>query len=198
MSFFKGVTINTVVQYLTYSDVLMVMGWGLVSPIIAVFITEQVKGGSLELVGLSTTVYFLIKSLVQVPIARFIDLKHGEKDDFWCMIAGSFLISIAAFAYIWVKYPWQVYVVQIINALGSALSYAAWQAIFTRHIDKHEEGLEWSLYYTSTDLAGALAAALGSLIAAKFGYYWVFLLVGIGSLGGTMFLIGTYPLLKKK
>jgi MFS family permease len=187
---FKDVVVNPVIRFLTYSDILMMSGWGLIAPIMAVFITDQVPGGNVEVAGLAATIYFLIKSFLQIPIARYIDKKKGEDDDFKVMILGSMIITLSAFLFIFVKSVSQLYAVQVLYGIGGALSYPSWLALFTRHIDKHEEGLEWSLYYTTTDLGAALTAGLGGFIAASFGYEWVFVSVGISSLFGTLFLYG--------
>ena len=176
----------------------MLSGWGLVNPIIAVFFTEQVEGGNVALAGLASTVYFLVKSIVQIPVARFIDLKRGEWDDYWTMIIGSLIISMSAFLYLFVRLPWQVIAVQAIYGVGGALSYPSWLAIFTRHIDKREEGFEWSFYYTATDLGAALTAGLGGLLASSFGYNLVFVIVGLASLAGTAFLAGIVGVNKKR
>jgi len=196
--YFYRVRINSVIQFLTYSDILMLSGWGLVSPIIAVFFTDNIVGGSIVLAGLASTVYLLTKSILQVPVARYIDLKKGEKDDYWIMIVGSSTIAISAFLFAFITLPWQVIAVQIIYGIGGALSFPSWQAIFTRHIDKSEEGLEWSLYFTATDLGGALTAGLGGFLAAAFGYRILFVLVGILSILGTLFLAGVTPKLRKR
>ncbi len=194
---FGGLKVSLVIQYLTISDFVMMSGWGLISPIIAVFITDQVEGGSVALAGLASTAYFLVKSIVQVPVARFIDLHKGEWDDWRVMVTGTSIISLCAFLYIFVSKPWQVIAVQILYGLGGALSYPAWMAIFSRHLDKKEEGFEWSLYYTSTDLGAAFTAGFGGLMAAAYGYKLVFVIVGVCSVIGTMFLAGiTRKLLK--
>ena len=192
MQFFKrlfvGLKVNKVIEFLTLSDILMMSGWGLITPIIAVFFTEQVRGGSVALAGLASTVYFLTKSFMQIPVARFIDLRRGEWDDYWIMITGSLIISLSAFLYIFVRLPWHVVLVQMVYGLGGSLSYPSWLAIFTRHVDRKQEGFEWSLYYTTTDLGAALTAGLGGLLAANFGYQLVFIIVGVASLWGTAFL----------
>lgn len=185
-----GIRINRVIQFLTYSDILMLSGWGLVSPILAVFFTEQIIGGSVVVAGLATAVFFTAKSIFQIPVARWIDLKRGERDDFWMMVVGSLAISAAAFLFIFARYPWHVYIIQIAHGFGAALSYPSWLAIFTRHVDKKEEALEWSLYYTATDLGAALTAGLGGLLASYFGYKNLFVVVGLTSLVGTAFLAG--------
>ena len=174
----------------------MLSGWGLVSPIIAVFFTEQIEGGSVAIAGLAATIYFLTKSLVQIPVARFIDLKKGEWDDFWTMVAGTLLISVSAFLFVFARTPIHVYLIQVVYGVGGGLAYPAWLALFTRHIDKKEEGLEWSLYYTATDLGAALTAGLGGLLAATFGYRSLFVIVGFASLAGAAFLAGVTRKLK--
>lgn len=193
----KGLNVNRTIRFLTYSDIVLLSGWGLINPILAVFIKNQIIGGSIELIGLAATLYFITKSIVQIPVAKWVDSHKGERDDFWVMIAGSFLISFSAFLYIWAKYPWHVYGIQFINGLGQALSYPSWLAIFTRHIDKRKEALEWSIYYTTTDVGGALTAGLGGFLAVKMGFQYLFVLVGTLSLVGTILLAGITKALKK-
>src|SRR3989338_7506894 len=96
---FVGLRVNRVIEYMTLADVLMLSGWGLITPIIAVFFTEQVEGGSVALAGLASTTYFLVKSIFQIPIARIIDIRRGEWDDYKVMIAGSLIITTSAFLY---------------------------------------------------------------------------------------------------
>lgn len=193
----EGMGINRVIQFLTYSDIMMMSGWGLVSPILAVYFTDNIIGGSVAVAGLASTIYFLVKSVAQIPVARWADRRRGEKDDYWIMILGSILITCTAFAYVWVRYPWQLYVVQVIYGLGGALSFPSWLAIFTRHVDKHKEGFEWSLYYSATDIGAALAAGLGGLIVEEIGFLPLFYVVGIMSTVGTLFLMGTVRGLRK-
>ncbi len=189
---------NKVIEFLTFSDILMLSGWGLVNPILAVFFTDHIVGGTVALAGLASTTYFLVKSIVQLPVARYIDARKGERDDYWAMLFGSSLITLTAFLFIFIKFPWQVILVQIVAGLGGALAYPAWQAIFTRHIDKGKEGFAWSFYYTTTDLGAALTGGVGGMMAAIFGYDIVFLVVGISSAAGTLFLSGVVSNLKKR
>ena len=194
---FVGLRVNRVIEYMTLADVLMLSGWGLITPIIAVFFTEQVEGGSVALAGLASTTYFLVKSIFQIPIARIIDIRRGEWDDYKVMIAGSLIITTSAFLYTMVSLPWHVIAIQVLYGFGGALTYPSWLAIFTRHVDRQEMGFEWSLYYTATDLGAAFTAGLGGLLAATFGYNLVFLIVGVLSLVGTFFLAGITKELKK-
>ncbi len=191
-------SINKIIRFLTISDILMLSGWGLINPIFAVFVTDQVQGGNVEMAGLAITVFLLTKCLVQIPTALVIDKKRGEIDDFWVMIIGSLIISLTAFLYIFARTVSHIFLIQVIGGFGAALSYPTWLAIFTRHVDNRREGLEWSLYYTTTDLGGALVAGLGGAIANYLGFQPLFLLVGLLSLLGTAFLFVFYRDLRKR
>lgn len=191
-------SINKVIRFLTFSDILMLSGWGLINPIFAVFVTDQIQGGNVEIAGLAITIFLLTKSLAQVPIAWIIDRKKGEVDDFWVMIFGSLVISLSAFLFIFAKTVSHILLIQVISGFGTALSYPSWLAIFTRHVDYHKEGFEWSVYFTLTDLGGALAAGFGGAIANYLGFQPLFLLVGLLSLLGTAFLFVFYNDLRGK
>ena len=169
--------INRVVTYLTLADFFIISGWGLINPIFAVYVTGQIEGAGIEAVGLATTIYFLLKSGLQVPLANLIDKIRGEKDDFLAMIAGMTIMGIVPLFYIFIKTVPQLFLVQALYGLGGALSYPSWMALFTRHIDKRKEGWEWSLYYTTVDLSGAAAAAVGGYLAKYFGFHHLFLVI---------------------
>lgn len=185
---FKKIGVNRVIRALTVSDILILSGFGLIGPIFAVFVTDQIQGGNLAAVGLASTVYLLIKSGFQVPLAQIIDRIRGERDDFWMMIVGSLTISLTPLLYIFIKTVPQLFLVQVIYGIGGALSYPPWLVIFTHYVNKEKTGWEWSIYYTATDLSGALAAGLGGLLAEKLGFKPLFLLVSLISFLGSFWL----------
>jgi len=81
--------ISRVIKILTLSDILMMGGFGLVSPIFAVFITDTISGGTLGVAGIAITIYLLTKSIGQLFAAEIIDKIKGEMDDFWSVSIGS-------------------------------------------------------------------------------------------------------------
>lgn len=184
--------VNNLIKILTFSDVLIVSGWGLTNPLFAVFITQQIKGGNLELVGLSTAVYWILRSVLQLPFARLIDSIKGEIDDFALMAAGSIIMSGVPFLYFFATTNVHVILLQALLGVSSAMVSPGWLAIFTRHIDKHIEAEEWGLYNAMVGLGGALTAALGGFMAEKLGFRLLFLIVGIISTFGTSFLYFVY------
>lgn len=177
---------------MTISDILLLTSFGLITPIFAVFITDNIQGGTVEVAGLASAIYLLTKSFAQIPIARFLDKNKGEKDDFWAMVFGSIGITVIPLLYIFVTTPAHLYIVQLFYGFFAAVAFPSWMAIFTRHIDKDKEGLEWGVYQTLIDMGMAASASLGGFLAYRFGFAPLFTVISIISFFGTLFLLGIY------
>src|SRR3972149_8956769 len=106
--------VNRLITFLTLSDFFVISGWGLINPIFAVYVTGQIKGAGLAEVGLASTIYLLLKSGLQVPLANIIDKIRGEKDDFLAMIIGSLLMSLTPLSYLFIRTVPQLFLAQAI------------------------------------------------------------------------------------
>lgn len=187
--------INPVIRFLILSDVVIVGAAGLLGPIFALFIKDYVVGGNEVVAGIAAGVYLLSRSLLQIPIAHFLDKKKGEKDDFWLMFFFSFFMALVPLMYLWIKTPMQLYTVQFTLGFFTAFTFPAYMAIFTRHIDRQKEGTEWGIYFTLTDITSALLAIIGGQLAASFGFHLLIIIVVIASVFGALLLIPIKPYL---
>src|SRR3989344_3823322 len=153
--------INHVIKTLVLSDFFVNAGFSVFAPIFAIFITKQISGGTLEVVGFAAAIVQIAKISLEVPIAKFLDKNHGEYDDFYSLILGSSLIAIVPFLYLIATEVNHLYFISAIYGAGIAFIVPPWYAIFSRHIDKLNESIEWSLDSIAIGLAGAGAAAVG-------------------------------------
>ncbi len=169
---------------------------GLFLPIIAVFITSALAGATLKTVGFSIAIYAITKSVIQVPLARFIDEKKGEKDDFLVLIAGAAIGVVYAYGYLFVTVPWHLYLLEAWGGMGAACLMAAYYGIFARHVDKGKEGFEWSLFSVGgLTISAALGGAIGGIFADTYGFRVLFMTAGISGTAATLFLLMLYPYL---
>lgn len=189
MNYLKNFKINSVIKYLILSDLIFWSGWGLISPIFAVFIVEKIKGGNLAIIGMATAIYWILKSLLRIPIGVFLDNRKGEEDDFWFLFFGLVLTSLVPFGYLMASLSVHLYLLQTIYAIGMAMALSGWTAIFTRHIDEGKEATEWALDATSVGLGIGIAGAIGGLMANVFGFNFVFILVGIFGICSAILLL---------
>lgn len=169
-----------------FSDVFFFTGLGLIEPILAIYIKEDLVGGTIITAGFASTIFLLTKSLIQLPIARYVD-RHNRKYLF--LILGSALIALKPFLYIFTNHIYWVYFIQFIYGLGSALAYPSWLGLWSTHLDKNEESFEWSLYSTLTGIAAAISAALGATVTQLLGFRATFIIVGMFSVVGCLILI---------
>ncbi len=194
--------VNRVVQILLLFLFLLNVSEGLFSPLFAVFVTHFVAGATLATVGFAAALAAIAKSVLQIPLARKIDAKKGERDDFYVMLAGAILSTLYPLGLILISLPWQLYLLETLSGAASACLMAAYYALFSRHIDKGREGFEWSLFSVwGLTISSALGGAVGGVIADAIGFHRTFAISAILSLIATFFLAFLYPLLdgwKKK
>lgn len=179
---------NKVVKLLILSDFAIFSAAGIAAPVFAIFVTKQIIGGTLEIVGIASSIYLFFRAILQLGFAKWIDRKTNEKYDFSLLISGSILISIVPLGYLFVHLPFEIYILEALSGLGFSMTLPAWYAIFTRHIDKGREGFEWSASDTSIAMGQALAAFLGGFLAEKYGFHWVFIAMSALSILGAIFL----------
>lgn len=173
--------INKVVKTLVVSDLFLNLGWGLLSPIFAIFILEKISNTgpaqAAQIAGLAALFYWIPKSFLEIPIAIYLDKVHGEKDDFWFAFFGLLIISLVPIGYTYSSVPWHIYFFQVVYALGMAMALPSWLAIFTRHIDKGKEAFEWGLETTSIGTGAGIAGGLSGLLVAILGFKSLFIFV---------------------
>ncbi len=172
---------------LILSDVLILSSFGLIGPIFAIFIIENLEGGTIVAAGLSTTIFLVVKSTVQMPLSRyFID---KEKHKTRSLLLGTLLIIAVPFIYIAAKSVYAIYIAQAIYGLGAAMAYPSWFSLFTTYMDKKHKGFEYTLWSTSIGVGTAITAYFGAKIAELLGFKTLFFFVGLVALLGFCLLI---------
>jgi MFS family permease len=180
---------SRIIKCFVLSDLFLLAGWGFIEPVFSVFIVEKIVGATLLTVGIAAAIYWILKSLLEIPIANILDKIPGEKDDFLALISGLLLASFSAFAFTWVSQIWELYVVQIVHAIAFALYLPSWSAIFSRHLDRERVSFDWSLDSTATGISAGITGLLSGLIAEKFGFSTIFIWAGFLSLISALILI---------
>ena len=181
--------LGRVIKHFILADLFLLAGWGLVQPIFSVYVLDKVEGATLVTVGIAVAIYWILKSLLQLPVANYLDKTDGESDDFKALILSLFLGALAAFSYILIGKTWHLYLVEILHALAFALYVPAWSAIFSRHVDKNRVSFDWSLDSTVAGLSAGVSGFLGGVMAAKLGFSGVFILAGALSLVAAFVLL---------
>jgi MFS transporter, DHA1 family, multidrug resistance protein len=170
---------NRLIVKIIATDFFIHAGWGLIAPIFAIFVTGQINGGSLELVGIAVGIHWIVKSVIQPFLAYHMDVVKGEHDDMKFLLGGTIIATLVSLLYIFVSEIWHVILLEAIRGAGLAMVIPTLSGILTRHVDKDWETYTWSLQSTGMGLAAGFSAIFGGVIAGLLGFKAVFLLVAV-------------------
>lgn len=190
--------INPLIRILIVSDMLIVGAIGMFSPLYALFVEDSIVGANELVIGLSISIFLISRSILQIPIATLIDKIKGEKDDYSFLILFSVLAGITHLGFIYIDQVWQLFFINFLLGVFTAITYPSYMAIFTRHIDENMEGTEWGVYYTFVDLSSAALAALGGYVASIYGYSALIIVVSAICISGSLVLIPIKPFIYKR
>ena len=191
--------INQVILIIVIVQFLLTAAFGFMSPFFAVYVTEQIKGGTVAIVGFAITIYWVTKSILQLLVARHIDKNHGEIDDFYFYLAGGFLNAVFISLYYFATQPLHIYILHFLIGVADAMLVPPFYAIFSRHLDKGQEGFEWATYSSFSLGAGsAIGAAVGGVLATLIGFRAVFLIIGILAFITSLILLFLRPYILPK
>jgi len=193
-----NIKVGRIVKYFVLSDLFFLAGWGLVEPIFSVFVIEKVAGATLITVGIAAAIYWILKSVLEIPIANHIDRAPGEKDGFVVLVIGLFLAAFSAFAFICVREIWELYVIQTIHAVAFSFYVPSWYAIFSRHLDKGRVSFDWSLDSTMGGIGAGITGLLSGVIAKMFGFSTVFAIAGILSVVAAFIIMASPDIILPK
>jgi len=184
--------VNRVIRLLVLSDFVIYFALGLLAPIFAVFILKNIEGSSIRVIGIATAMFWISRTLVVVPLARYMDRTDGERDEFFFMIIGSFILSSIPLFYLLIHTPLQLYIVQLVYGIAAAMGSSGWTILFTDHIDRGRVGYEWSLESLGMGIATGASAFIGATLAEHFGFPIVLVLLSMLGYVATMLTIPVY------
>jgi len=177
---------NKTLYLLWFSDIFILTGFGLATPIMAIFIKETIVGGTILAAGIASAIFLSVKALIQIPFSRYIDSHRDRVRWLW---TGTFLIITVPIQYLYAKNVLAIYIAQIVYGIGAGLASSAWLSLWSTHLDKNHEGFEWSIYSATVGLGTGIAALIGGLLATFFGFSETIILMGFLSVIGFVILL---------
>jgi MFS family permease len=188
--------INRIIKILIISNVVWISGSGLLAPIFAIFITQQIVGGNVEIAGFAAAIYSIGFCLARLPSAKWVDKKMDETKRLHLYILSGVLVALCYFFYALIYFPWQLYLLQFLIGIAMAFNASPFVSFFTRFIDKGEESFEWGINAVALTGGQAVTAAVGGVLASRFGFDIMFIAAGLFIFLSSLMLIVLYKNLK--
>ncbi len=157
------------------SNGVAVFAFQLIGPFFVIFLNNI--GGGIENLGLLFGVSVLVSSIATYFIGKAGD-KFGRKP---FLILSSFGASIITILYLYVQNLPQLYGLQIMNGIVSAMWGISDEAFMADITHKKTRGKSLGFYNMFLGIIGAIGLMLGGFIIGKFGFEIIFWFVGIMS-----------------
>jgi len=177
-------SMNNTLKLLIISDIFVFSGFGLISPIIAIFIDSNIKDGSIFSAGFASAIFLIVQAVLQIIFSY----KFNPKDRLWMLRVGTIIIALVPFGYIFSTTIYHIYLVQFIYGVGAAFAYPAWSSLFTANLEKGKRGFQYSVYSSGVGIGTAITAGLGAWLAEVTNFVVVFLLTGFMAIIGLLLL----------
>ncbi len=185
---------NKTLKLLMISDVFVFSGFGLISPILAIFIKENLIDGTILAAGIASAIFLITHAVLQIIFSY----KFNPKDRLWMLLLGTAIIAVVPFGYIFSTRIWHLYLIQFAYGVGAGFAYPSWSSLFTTNLEKGKRGFQWSVYSSSVGIGTAITAAAGALFAEKTSFELVFILTGALAIIGLLVLFGLEKKILKK
>ncbi len=150
------------------------IGEGMFGPLLSVY-TQQIGGDLLDLTG-AWSVYLVVTGLCMLVVGATADRFRAPER---LMVAGYSLNALCTFAYLFVRQPWQLLLVQAGLGMANALATPTWDALFSTYTPPKRAGIVWGVAHGLEYLITGVAVLIGGAIVYLGSFTLLFLIMGV-------------------
>lgn len=177
--------LNRLVQSYIASEVLIWSAWNSAMSIIAVFATNQIKGGNVAIAATALSAHLMVRVGVELFTGRV--LAHfNETKKFMIVMSGITLISLAYLGFSFTKSVNSFFLFYALAGVGLGIAAPLKNSLFSTHLDRNHEAMEWGIYDALVFMGMAASSAIGGIIAQTYGFQILFWLAAIINLTGIL------------
>ncbi len=182
---------KSIIRSYIISESLIWSAWNAVFPIMAIYITSKVTGGTIESAGIAYSIHLVFRVIFEISVGKILH-NASDRKKFAISVIGLTLMSIAYAGFVFSKNIWFVFGLYAMLGTGIGIASPAKNSLFAMHLDKHKSAGQWASYDAITFLCTAIASAVGGMFATKFGFDALFAVVAI------LNLLGIVPYIYKR
>lgn len=185
---FKGEK-SPILSALTFNDAVF---WGadaFVAVIFALYITQNIEGGTAIHVGLVFGLYRIVRAFFAIPIGRFLDKHSGHIDEYFALLGSGFLVGITYMILFFAFELWHIYLGIVVIAIGHAIDVSSWKILFYSNLPSEARGEVIGIYTTIMQIVYALAIVAAGFVGEIYGFEWTLLFAGIVTIFASIMLL---------
>lgn len=166
---------NPIVRIYIISDSLLWSAWNFVTPIFAIFVVNNIKGGDVQSASFGFSVYLISRVIFELLAGKLL-INTTDKRKMRMAISGMLCVSLAYLGFAFSNEVYQMFFFYAIAGIGLGIASPAKNALFSIHLDKNKEAAEWGVSDAVSFGGMAVSSIVGGFIAKSFGFQALFLL----------------------
>jgi MFS family permease len=165
---------NRPLKIMLSTNRLILIAGAMLAPIYAIFV-ERVGGDLLD-ASLAGGVFALAAGIASVLSGKFSD-KMKENELIVCF--GYTIVGLGFILYLFCDSVIFLLVIQIIIGLGEAVYSPAFDAVYSKHLEKRSAGKQWGAWESMNYFTAAAGAIIGGLIVTFFSFNVLFITMAL-------------------
>ncbi|MFA6161397.1 MAG: hypothetical protein WCT54_02225 [Patescibacteria group bacterium] len=171
---------------LLVSEILTSGSYGLMMPILALFLTDKISGANLMSIAVAVAIYLFAQAGFSWIFSSYMHHAKTMERAQAGLFFGSAVITLVPVAYAYSTDMSQVMLAQIVLGLGYGLMYPAWTWLANDHApNKYLNSLK-NLHSLISALSLAAVTAIGGFVAYFYGYNTLLRMMMIFGFLGTL------------
>ncbi len=140
----------------------------LIGPFYAVYV--QKIGGNILNIGFSVAFFSICTGILVIVGGKLSEKINKEI----MVIFGYGFFALGTLLYMIISNPWQLFIIQILFALGTVCLSAPLRMLFAEYIQKGKEGVQWGLESGGEHIVVGIAVLIGTFIVRMYGFTVLF------------------------
>ncbi len=176
--------LNRALKILVYTNSMTLLAAAMLAPIYAIFVEEV--GWDLMDASIAGGIFALVAGITTIIAGRWTD-KIKEKK--LIIILWYIIMGIGFLLYFWVDSVIFLFIVQSIIWLGEAVYSPAFDALFSKNLDKNKSATQWWAWESTFYFTTAIWAVSGGWLVTLFGFQALFVTMAIMCFGSALYLL---------
>ena len=175
--------INNPIRILLSTNALILIAGSMLGPIYAIFV-ENIGGDLLD-ISIISSGFWLISGITTILIGRLADeIREGEL----IIVFGYLLMGVGFILYTFVDTVFSLFLVGVLIGFAEAIYSPAFDALYTRHMQKEKAGNVWGVWEAMNYFTGALGALIGGILVSQFGFDVLFWLMSVLCISSALYI----------
>ena len=160
------------IKILLLANFINIFGYAFFAPLYAIF--AQKINANVFVIASSWGAYTITTGILMLIIGR---LENSMPNKKYLVVLGYFILSFGALSFLLVQNTFQLFAVQLLNAIGTGIVTPAWKTLYSKSEDKGEETKEWSFYDGGNMLFIGMGSVIGGFLVKEFGFSALFVVI---------------------